>query len=312
MVYARDEMEALYLYPEEMLEYRSFEEITRELYEAELCPHHYVTAVVHRDAFSIQAFPGIVKAIYQKLDESITIGRNHYFWADEESPHYAESQAEKDLREQVEYYIRHNRMTQFIQAVGALFDLWEETGNNQIYIENQIRYLLHLMKKSYDFSRTQENYHFLLDEALYSVHSMEELKLELMALIKLLAPSSRQPEAADDAERLFSTILAYLYSHMADTLTIGIVCQKFNLSQTTLSRWFRKFENNSFSNYLTEIRIQRAQKILRDSPDTYIKDVAEQVGYCDQFYFSRIFRSIVGVCPTDFVRDCIKNAILKC
>lgn len=91
---------------------------------------------------------------------------------------------------------------------------------------------------------------------------------------------------------------------MAETLTIGIVCQKFNLSQTTLSRWFRKFEDNSFSNYLTEIRIKKAQAIFRKSPDMYIKDVAAQVGYCDQFYFSRIFRSIVGKCPSDFVSEC--------
>ena len=40
---------------------------------------------------------------------------------------------------------------------------------------------------------------------------------------------------------------------------------------------------------------------MRESPDIYIKDVATRVGYADQFYFSRIFRSYMGVCPSDYL-----------
>ncbi len=66
---------------------------------------------------------------------------------------------------------------------------------------------------------------------------------------------------------------------------------------------FRTYENTSFSNYLTMLRIEQAKKILNSDPGAYIKNVAERVGYGDQFYFSRIFRSVVGICPSEYCDD---------
>lgn len=301
MVYGRDEMEALYLYPEEMLEGRALRQVARDLHEAEICPFQYVTTVVHPAGFSIAEFPNVVKKLYRKLDEAIVIGENQYLEDGTEGHHSETLPEEKEQRELVEYLIRSENSARLQGEAGKLFDLWAQAGHNQLYIENQIRYLLHLMKKNRDFSRVYGSYTFLLDEALYYVTGMEELKLEMLALLKMLAPAAPQAEA-DDTEQLFHTILAYLHAHMDEPLTISAICGKFNVSQTTLSRWFRKYKDISFSNYLTEIRIEKARQMLQQNPDAFVKDVAERVGYCDPFYFSRIFRSVVGVCPSDFAQ----------
>ena len=68
-----------------------------------------------------------------------------------------------------------------------------------------------------------------------------------------------------------------------------------------LSRFFQKYEGQSFSNYLTEIRIQRAKELLKANQDLLIKDVAYMVGYNDQFYFSRVFHSVAGLTPTEYI-----------
>ena len=49
------------------------------------------------------------------------------------------------------------------------------------------------------------------------------------------------------------------------------------------------------------MRVEMAQKMLREQKDSYIKDVATAVGYSDQFYFSRIFRSVTGMSPSEYV-----------
>lgn len=302
MLYGRDEMEALYLYSEEILDGKPFFETIQALYDAET-PCYYVTAVIHENGFPISEFPDVVKKLYRKLDEGVVIGKNQFVSDSYETFHSEASKKEKEQRDLVEYLIREGTSARMISETGKLVDLWNKAGHNQLYIENQLRYLLQLLKKNADFVNIYGSYALLLDDALYYVNSMEELKLEIQALLRLLLPES-QPEA-DDMEQLFSAILSYLHSHMDEPLSISMICAKFNLSQTTLSRWFRKYKGISFSNYLTEIRIGKAKQIIEQYPEAYIKDIAERVGYCDQFYFSRIFRSIVGICPSDYAQKVI-------
>ena len=49
------------------------------------------------------------------------------------------------------------------------------------------------------------------------------------------------------------------------------------------------------------MRIQRAKELLDNDKEILIKDVAKSVGYQDQFYFSRVFRSMTGITPTDYI-----------
>ena len=76
-------------------------------------------------------------------------------------------------------------------------------------------------------------------------------------------------------------------------------------TSTSLSRMFRNYRDTSFSNYLTEIRVNKAKELMDKAPQSYVKDIAEHCGYSDQFYFSRIFRSVTGMCPKEYMeRQC--------
>mgnify|MGYP005805009479 CR=1 FL=1 len=80
-------------------------------------------------------------------------------------------------------------------------------------------------------------------------------------------------------------------------------CPQVRISQPYMSRLFRKNSGNSFSQHLTELRMNRAKEPFREKPDSFIKDVAAMVGYEDQFYFSRLFRSYTGKSPSEFLRE---------
>ncbi len=299
MLYGRDEMEALYLYPQEMLGSNPFSDTVRQLYEAEHAPRFYVTAVYHNASFPISAFPDVVQTLYHKLDECIVIGQNQFIEDTETTRSEKAAHGEQEQRELVEYLIRNENGDRLLDEAGKLVDIWRDAGHTQLQIENQLRYLLHLISEKPGFLMFHGNYDFLLDEILYNVANMEELKHEVEALLRIALPASSRAEF-DKPERLFEVILAYLRNHIEEPLTIGALCDKFNLSQATLSRWFRKYKGMSLGNYLTEMRIDKAKLILTQHPDVHIKDVAERLGYSDQFYFSRIFRSVVGVCPSDY------------
>jgi YesN/AraC family two-component response regulator len=52
----------------------------------------------------------------------------------------------------------------------------------------------------------------------------------------------------------------------------------------------------NFNSYLNKVRIEMSKKLLTDH-DIPLVDVANMVGYEDQSYFTRVFRSNVGISP---------------
>lgn len=77
------------------------------------------------------------------------------------------------------------------------------------------------------------------------------------------------------------------------------------ISESYLSKCFRRELNTSFKEYLNYIRIRKAMLLFRTT-DLKIYEVAEQTGFGTPKYFATIFRKLAGITPTQYrnsVRD---------
>lgn len=72
-------------------------------------------------------------------------------------------------------------------------------------------------------------------------------------------------------------------------------------SRSSVSHIFKSKLGKSFKSYVIDMRLDRAEEILRNNPGTTIKEVASKVGYDDEFYFSRIFRKYRGSPPSKLI-----------
>jgi AraC family transcriptional regulator of arabinose operon len=72
-----------------------------------------------------------------------------------------------------------------------------------------------------------------------------------------------------------------------------------SLSPSHYSALFRSLTGYSPKHYLTRLRIHRAAQLLRTT-HLSVKTVAAMLGYADPLYFSRTFRLIHGICPSDY------------
>lgn len=103
----------------------------------------------------------------------------------------------------------------------------------------------------------------------------------------------------DPQGRYVSQAVAHIHDCFQRDLTVEEAAQKLRISGGYLSRIFKHETGYSFTEYLMYYRVKRAVELLKD-PDLRIYEVADQVGYTDQRYFSQIFKRLVGMTPREF------------
>lgn len=101
---------------------------------------------------------------------------------------------------------------------------------------------------------------------------------------------------------IMKKIIDYIDYHYTDPeLAVPQVAELFHMNSNYLSKRMKKEVGLSFLEYLTELRLSKAKEILDDSMQNIkIGDLAIKVGYTNQYYFSRLFKNRVGMCPVDY------------
>lgn len=125
---------------------------------------------------------------------------------------------------------------------------------------------------------------------------------DLMAsLYLLLFDKSNVQDRKLSTRELYDYAVRYIEENYAQPLSMQSVCSEIGISQTYLSRLFRKYSDTTFNAFLTRCRMEAALKLLREKPDLLLREVAACVGYDDSSYFTKVFHQYTGKTPSQFV-----------
>lgn len=100
-------------------------------------------------------------------------------------------------------------------------------------------------------------------------------------------------------------IKAHMRLHYHENLTLEVLADMAAMNASYLSAYFRKQTGVGFKEYLTQLRIEAAQRLIIES-DLRIYEIAERVGFSDPKYFSETFRRLTGETPQSY-RDARKR-----
>ena len=100
----------------------------------------------------------------------------------------------------------------------------------------------------------------------------------------------------------------YMKKYYNKDISLEATAETVNISPYYFSKLFKEETGINFSDYLTELRINRAKELINQDPDRNIKEVSIEAGYSNPNYFSRIFKKWTGMTPTE-LRDSIKAEV---
>ncbi len=159
------------------------------------------------------------------------------------------------------------------------------TKDSQIRIQGMVQEMLEEYEKNSPFSQ------FLLKGML--------ARLFLTIYEEKLPDSDENailPAAYD--ERIYDAIM-YIEEHLSEDLSLAELAEHVALSAPYFSKLFKEVMGSSFSEYLTNARLQQAQ-ILLGQTDLSIEKIAEKVGFANGNYFCNVFKKRYDIAPSEF------------
>jgi two-component system response regulator YesN len=107
------------------------------------------------------------------------------------------------------------------------------------------------------------------------------------------------------SNRIVKDALSYIQQNYNHAISLTQLSEQLLITPNYLSRLFKEKTGNSFTDHVTQQRIEAAKNMLR-SGQFKVYEVAEKIGYSDQQYFSKQFKKLTGVTPTQYANSKIR------
>lgn len=98
---------------------------------------------------------------------------------------------------------------------------------------------------------------------------------------------------------LVQRIVDYCEIYYADKITVKSLSERFNYSESYITKMFKKELGIPFLEWLRQKRIYLASGII-ERDNSKISEIAKKVGYNDAVYFSECFKKYIGMTPTEY------------
>ena len=131
----------------------------------------------------------------------------------------------------------------------------------------------------------------------FSSLALQSLTTELL----IAASRQDQPRPERNSPLWLDRVKECLRENFSQPPTLNELAHAANVHPTHLARVFRQFERRTVGDYIREVRINYARERMLHSADPLV-DIALEAGFADQTHFTRSFKRVTGMTPTEYRR----------
>jgi AraC-like DNA-binding protein len=96
-------------------------------------------------------------------------------------------------------------------------------------------------------------------------------------------------------------VMEWLDQHLDENVSVGDLADVAGLSPSYFRRWFHREVGSSPRDFVTQLRIERAKRLLAET-DRSITEIAMELGYSTSAYFTAVFHRETGTTPSEYRR----------
>ena len=245
----------------------------------------YQTAV---DALGYRAIVGVGKVIYINDVEPVSRGKLQL-----------DGKGEAELITAIKFGPKEMIETVIQNMANRMEDAKVHASQYQVYMLSIVNCMIQMMQQ-YDLNMDDmfgEGFQYL--DALAGGYSREKFASWMIPIACRMNETMNQ-ERENTKKKVILEAKEYIQEHYSNPdLSVEMLCRHLHMSPAYFSTVFKRETGQTYVNYLTEVRLDKAVDLLNETSDkTYV--IAEKVGYQEQNYFSYVFKKKYGVSPTKY------------
>ena len=105
----------------------------------------------------------------------------------------------------------------------------------------------------------------------------------------------------ENRKPVVTQVKRYIKENVSQRLSLNEVAAVFGISPNYLSQLFKKYNDQGFNEYVTSCKIDEAKRLMVEG-EYKIYEVADMLGFENAFYFSKVFKKVTGITPTEFAK----------
>ena len=140
-------------------------------------------------------------------------------------------------------------------------------------------------------------------EEIIGMQSLEEMCLWIKKVLGVFLDDIEKARCIKNLQ-IVQSASDYIRTHYQRRVTLEEIAQQVYVSPSYLSRLFKKEIGCTVIELLTKVRIEEAKKVFHD-PKYTVRQVAAEIGFEDANYFSKVFRRLEGITPSEYKQKAI-------
>jgi two-component system response regulator YesN len=144
----------------------------------------------------------------------------------------------------------------------------------------------------------------LIEDFFASWHFFEEW---LRSAREQIRSANTKPLLSKEIQSSILKAISLAHLHVSEPISATDIAQRVNMSSSYFSQCFKQYAGQTYTDYVRDLRMERAKEYLNNTTKT-IQWIAEQIGYNDEKYFSRLFREQIGMLPSEYRQQAEKRS----
>ncbi|OOG73659.1 AraC family transcriptional regulator [Algoriphagus sp. A40] len=215
------------------------------------------------------------------------------------------------------YHIPENKMT----THGIVVYLPDNFLNNSVFQLEEFEGISNMLKKSVRGIEIKGKTNLLVREMMIELLDMKGVKsiIHLLKILQTIADSTDCKLIADAAyintnkeseKDRMGQVYEYVMQNYQGKVSLEEAAQLSNLSVSAFSRFFKSRVNKSFSDFLTDVRISHACKLLHET-DLNISEISYECGFFTLSNFNKLFKDRVKKTPVEYRKEFLNTLLFS-